>query len=122
MQKPCRVGQVTQRRAGLVQDSEYREQNSRLHEAAERGDVEAIERWIKAGAQVKTRGPGRECAPLLKCVRRRMCSLTRICTQVNARGPGLWSALHMAARYGHADAAERLVLHGAHLEQRSRPV
>ena len=114
MQKPCRVGQVTQRRAGLVQDSECREQNSRLHEAAERGDVEAIDRWIKAGAQ--------ECILLSQCVRRRMCSLTRMCTQVNARGPGLWSALHMAARYGHADAAERLVLHGAHLEQRSRPV
>ena len=72
-----------------AQDCERKELNSKLHEAAERGDVEGIERWIKAGAQV------------------------------NARGPGLWSALHMAARYGHAEAAERLVHNGAHLEQRS---
>ena len=72
-----------------AQDCERKELNSKLHEAAERGDVEGIERWIKAGAQV------------------------------NARGPGLWSALHMAARYGHAEAAERLVQNGAHLEQRS---
>ena len=39
--------------------------------------------------------------------------------EVNARGPGLWSALHVAARYGHAKAVEKLVAYGAHIEQRS---
>ena len=72
-----------------LEGSENKENNIKLQEAAERGDVDAIDHLIKAGAEV------------------------------NARGPGLWSALHVAARYGHAEVVQRLVQHGANMEQRS---
>ena len=38
--------------------TETRAWNSKLHEAAEKGDVESIDRCLKAGAEVNARGPG----------------------------------------------------------------
>ena len=38
--------------------TETRTWNSKLHEAAEKGDVESIDRCLKAGAEVNARGPG----------------------------------------------------------------
>jgi hypothetical protein len=42
----------------MWQGSGYTDSNSKLQEAAERGDVEAIDRCIIAGADVNARGPG----------------------------------------------------------------
>ncbi len=65
-----------------------RELNKRLWEAAERGDMQGINRTLQAGAEV------------------------------NAPGPGLWTALHFAARYGHTNSVNQLISAGANLESR----
>ena len=72
-----------------LENSEHKEINIKLLEAAESGDVESIDLCMRAGAEI------------------------------NARGLGFWSALHKAARYGHAKACERLVQYGANIEHRS---
>jgi ankyrin repeat protein len=72
-----------------LENSEHKEINKKLLEAAESGDVESIDLCMRAGAEI------------------------------NARGLGFWSALHKAARYGHAKACERLVHYGANIEHRS---
>ena len=65
-----------------------RELNKRLWESAEHGDMLGINRTLQAGAEV------------------------------NAPGPGLWTALHFAARYGHTNAVNQLISAGANLESR----
>ena len=39
--------------------------------------------------------------------------LARDASAVNAVGPGGWTPLHLAVYFGHADAADRLLAHGA---------
>jgi hypothetical protein len=62
--------------------------NKLLWESAERGDVQGINWTLHAGAEI------------------------------NAPGPGLWTALHFAARYGHTDSIKQLIGAGANLESR----
>ncbi len=64
-------------RVGNDSDQQRVEANQNLQEAAERGYCDGIALALEAGAEV------------------------------NGRGPGLWSALHLAARYGHVKAVER---------------
>lgn len=64
--------------------------NRRLWEASERGSSKEIDRSLLDGAEV------------------------------DSKGPGLWTALHFAARFGHTKSAERLIEAGARTELRSK--
>ena len=72
----------------LVLNESQKEINRRLLEASERGDCDGINKSLQIGAEV------------------------------NAAGPGLWTPLHFAARYGHPEAIKLLIKSGANLESR----
>lgn len=91
--------------------------------AADRGDAEAVESLLAAGADVDERTQGSETA-LMRAAARGHAPLVRVLLErgadPNLRRRDGWTALMLAAFFGHADTARELVRRGADIEAADR--
>jgi len=87
-----------------------------IHDAVEKGNVEAVKRYLNAGGDLEAKGGGGKRTPLHGAAmfgRKEIAELLIAKgADVNAKNYGEWTPLHLAAGEGHKEVAELLIASG----------